>query len=110
MKYRHFRYDWEFHEDGAATVAIDPERGLAAISVCSHKDQFCKKTGREAAAARIPRRGSIIGAAYIFVPDLARKNPAYTHFHQALVWLVEQMCMKYERITIVKGDQASDTS
>jgi len=105
MKYRHFRYIWDFAEEGAATVAIDLEDHVAAISVCSSKDQFCKRTGRENAMKRIGDGIGSEGHLWIFVPDLAPKNKAYYHFSSALTWLVSQMYGKYERITVVKGER-----
>jgi hypothetical protein len=102
MYYRHFTDEWDI-EPGAATASLDLDRGLAGISVCSHKDQFCKRTGRQMADARIPFREGVAGHAWIFVPVLARKNPAYAHYEYALQWLMERMEQRYERITIVRG-------
>jgi hypothetical protein len=52
MIFRHHydRYGWGFL--GGYTLAIDPERKTAGIALCSHKDQFNKKAGRELAASR----------------------------------------------------------
>jgi hypothetical protein len=55
------------------------------------------------ADARIPFREGVAGHAWIFVPVLARKNPAYAHYEYALQWLMERMEQRYERITIVRG-------
>jgi hypothetical protein len=102
MYYRHFVDEFGF-EPGAATAALDLDHGLAGISTCSHKDQFCKRTGRQMAEARMSSSCGPDGHAWIFVPNLARKNPAYVHYEYALRWLLERMEQRYDRITIVRG-------
>lgn len=36
-----------------ATIAVDKDTGKWAVSICSPKDQFCKKVGRNIAVSRL---------------------------------------------------------
>lgn len=49
MKFRHYR---TYNNFGGATLAYDITLGCYGISVCSPKDQFCRRRGREIASSR----------------------------------------------------------
>jgi len=63
VTYKHYFDRWEFGEPGGFTMCVDWERGVIGVSICSEKDQYCKKTGRRAAKDRADEQycdGSII--------------------------------------------------
>jgi hypothetical protein len=65
MFYRHEfdRYNWG-RQEGGWTIAIDPEKRLIGISICSPKDQFNKKLGRKIAEERAY---SVVGDERMFI-------------------------------------------
>jgi hypothetical protein len=53
LTFKHY-YDKDYYggPKGGYTIAIDHERKTAGISICSKKDQFNKKVGRQLATSR----------------------------------------------------------
>ena len=63
VTYKHFydRYDWG--DLGGFTICVDWKRKVIGVAICSVKDQYCKKTGRELAKRRSDEQhgdGSIV--------------------------------------------------
>lgn len=66
ITYKHFHdrlYGWGKPDQGGFTMCVDWERKVIGFAVCSEKDQYCKKTGREIARDRVEEQcgdGSIV--------------------------------------------------
>ena len=106
MKYRHFRF-WELVDDetrlpgrlrkckpaqrGGATAAYDPSARVGGVAVCSHRDQYCRRTGRELATQRAVAEGyPCLDELMITVPRLRRGHPCRETVFEAVEWILDQ--------------------
>ena len=58
MRFKHFRAHVSKYgcgPDPGSTIAWDVDRKIYAVSVCSRKDNFCRRDGRDEAEARASR-------------------------------------------------------
>jgi hypothetical protein len=86
---------------GGFTIAFDPELKVATIAVCSDKDRFSRRVGRDAAQRRyrimtgyIPYNGSTW---FILAPDASRVNKMTKKFVlTGILEAVEQLCKEHK--------------
>lgn len=66
ITYKHFfdKHESFYGKDpGGFTMCVDWERKVIGFAICSEKDQYCKKTGRDIAGGRVAGQygdGSIV--------------------------------------------------
>ena len=98
MTFKHYYDKWDWGEfRGGYTIAFDHERKTAGISLCSTKDQFCKKTGRVMAMERIDsieEHGDYV----IISAPLARSKTTEMLLQRALKQLVGYIMYKYPNV------------
>jgi len=107
MKYRHFRF-WELVDDetrlpgrlrkckpaqrGGATAAYDPWTQMGGVAVCSHLDQYCRRTGAVLATHRALASPALplLGEVMVCVPQLRRGHPCRETVLEAVEWILDQ--------------------
>lgn len=100
MRYRHFRL-WEVvdHEmrlckpaqRGGATAAYDPGARTGGVAVCSHRDAYCRRTGRELATQRAMADGyPCLDEVMVVAPRLRRGHPCHEGLVDAIEWILLQ--------------------
>jgi len=89
IRYRHFRD--VYNENGGATVAYDYDKGLFGIAVCSEKDRFSRKTGREIAEKRLMQ--TYTDRCNVMIPKML-KPEAYGFWYECDYLEALRFCMK----------------
>jgi len=110
MKYRHFRF-WELADDetrlpgrlrkckpakrGGATAVYSPSARIGGVAVCSHLDQYCRRTGRELATQRATAGAGypyypLLDEVMVVVPRLRRGHPCRETVLEAVEWILDQ--------------------